>query len=54
MPDLFYYGSGVKSPEYDTFDFTGFYENRQQIIDEWTKEKTIQFIQQRLDEKIQV
>jgi hypothetical protein len=54
MPELFYYGSGAKSPEYDSFDFTGYNEQKQTIIDERSKEKAYQYITQRLDEKIQV
>ena len=53
-PELFYYGTGIKSPEYDTFDFTGYEESRQQIIDEWSREKTLPFIVEKLKEKIQV
>ncbi|MDR2189708.1 MAG: hypothetical protein LBP53_00475 [Candidatus Peribacteria bacterium] len=53
-PQLFYYGSGVKSPEYDTFDFSGFDEKRIQIISGFTETKAMELITQRLTEKIQI
>ena len=53
-PDFFYYGSGIKSPEYDTFDFSGFEEQKTNIIETWTKEQTLELIEKKLEEKIQV
>ena len=54
LPDLFYYGSGVRSPAYDTFDFTGFDERRIQIISGFTQDKAFDIISTRLDQRIQI
>ncbi|MDR2416482.1 MAG: hypothetical protein LBD75_08040 [Candidatus Peribacteria bacterium] len=54
MPQLFYYGSGIQSPEYDTFDFSGFETRTLQIISGFTKEKAQELITIRLHEKIQI
>jgi cell division protein FtsI/penicillin-binding protein 2 len=54
MPQLFYYGSGMKSPEYDTFDFSGFETRTLQIISGFTEEKAQELITNRLNEKIQI
>lgn len=51
-PDLFYYGSGVKSPEYETFDFTGYNENFNKIVENFTQDQAFSLIEKRLDEKI--
>lgn len=52
-PELFYFGSGLKSPEYNTFDFAAFEESRQNTIANFTEEKAKELISQRLKEKIQ-
>jgi hypothetical protein len=54
MPQLFYYGSGMRSSEYDTFDFSGFEERRVQIISGFTQDKAYELITTRLNEKIQI
>lgn len=54
MPELFYYGSGMMSPEYTTFDFTGFEERRIQIISGFTEERAKDLIAERLEKKIQI
>ncbi|MDR2541368.1 MAG: hypothetical protein LBD11_06525 [Candidatus Peribacteria bacterium] len=54
MPQLFYYGAGVQSPEYDTFDFTGFTEKRLQVISGFTETRALDIISERLQEKIQI
>ncbi|MDR0607194.1 MAG: hypothetical protein LBG52_02320 [Candidatus Peribacteria bacterium] len=54
MPQLFYYGAGLKSPEYDTFDFTGYEEKRLQTISGFTETKALDIISTRLQEKIQI
>lgn len=54
QPELFYFGSWQASPEYDTFDFTGYQTNYQNIIDQFTKEKALQYIINKLEQKIQI
>ncbi|MDR3168914.1 MAG: hypothetical protein LBU27_04060 [Candidatus Peribacteria bacterium] len=54
MPQLFYYGAGLKSPQYDTFDFTGFEEKKLQTISGFTETKALDIISSRLQEKIQI
>ncbi|MDR0650891.1 MAG: hypothetical protein LBG59_05895 [Candidatus Peribacteria bacterium] len=54
MPQLFYYGSGIKSPEYDTFDFSGFEMRKSQIISGFSETKAQELITIRLHEKIQI
>lgn len=54
QPELFYLGNGAMSPEYENFDFTGYHENYQSILAQFTKEKAYQLIKQRLDEKIKI
>ena len=53
-PDLFYYGNGSASPEYDTFDFSGYNAQYQQVLSGFTKDKAIALIVERLNEKIQI
>jgi hypothetical protein len=54
MPELFYYGSGLRSPEYDTFDFTGFEDRRSSVISGFTESRAKDLIATRLEEKIQI
>jgi hypothetical protein len=54
MPNFFYYGSDVRSPEYDTFDFEGFEERNEQIIAGFTQERAMDIISARLDTRIQI
>jgi hypothetical protein len=54
MPNLFYYGSGVLSPEYTTFDFTGFEERKLQIISGFTEHQAKDIITTKLNEKIKI
>jgi cell division protein FtsI/penicillin-binding protein 2 len=54
MPQLFYYGSGLYSPEYDTFDFSGFEARALQIISGFTEARAYDIITERLNEKIQI
>jgi hypothetical protein len=44
----------LRSPEYDTFDFTGFEEKRLQVISGFTETKALEVISERLQEKIQI
>ena len=53
-PDLFYYGHGIKSPEYETFDFTGYNEAFNKAVDEFTESRAMELITARLNEKVQV
>lgn len=53
-PDLFYFGGGVRSPEYETFDFTGYQENFDRVVQQFTKQKAMELISARLDQKIQI
>lgn len=53
-PDLFYYWEWIKSPEYDTFDFTWYNEEYNRVVDEFTESKAMELITTRLNEKIQV
>jgi len=53
-PDLFYYGNGSASPEYDTFDFSWYNAQYQQVLSGFTKDKAIALIVERLNEKIQI
>lgn len=53
-PELFYYGSGIKSAEYNSFDFAGFEERKQAIITWFSIDKAKQLISDRLQEKIQI
>jgi hypothetical protein len=53
-PDLFYYGHGIKSPEYETFDFTGYNEAFNKAVDEFTESRAMELITTRLNEKVQV
>ena len=52
-PDLFYYGQWIRSPEYDTFDFTGYNEAFNQAVNEFTESRAMELITARLNEKIQ-
>ena len=54
MPNLFYYGSGISSPEYETFDFAGFEERKLQIISGFTEQRAMDIITAKLDEKIKI
>lgn len=53
-PDLFYFGSWEKSPAYTTFDLTGYNENFEKTIMEFTEQKAKELITTRLNEKIQI
>ena len=60
-PEIFYYGKEydaewneipVISDEYSTFDYQDFYERKQKAIEEFTEEKAMEIITNRLNEKI--
>ena len=60
-PEIFYYGKEydaewnefpIISDEYSTFDYENFYEQKQKIIDEFSKDKAMELITNRLNEKI--
>lgn len=53
-PDLFYFWQGARSPEYETFDFTGYQENFNSVVEHFTKQKAMELIKARLDQKIQI
>ena len=62
-PEIFYFGkqydaewneSPVISEKYSTFDYGAYYEEKQRIIDEFTKEEALKIISDRLDEKIKI
>ena len=53
-PDLFYYGKWIRSPEYDTFDFTGYNDAFNKAVDEFTESRAMELITTRLNEKIQI
>lgn len=53
-PDLFYLWEGIRSPEYETFDFTGYQENFDRTVEQFTKQKAMELITTRLNEKIQI
>ncbi len=60
-PEIFYFWKEydaewneipVISPEYSTFDYDAFYAEKQKTIEEFSKEKAMEIIKKRLDEKI--
>ena len=60
-PEIFYYGKeydaewneiSVISDEYSTFDYQDYYERKQKAIEEFTEEKAMEIITNRLNEKI--
>lgn len=53
-PDLFYFGSGEKSPAYQTFDLTGYTENFEKTVAQFTEQRAKELITTRLNEKIQI
>ena len=53
-PDLFYYGQWIRSSEYDTFDFTGFNDQYNRVVEEFSENKAMELIKQRLNDKIQI
>ena len=53
-PDLFYFGQGIKSPEYNTFDFTWYNDQYNRVVEEFTEQKAMELIKTRLDTKIQI
>lgn len=62
-PEIFYYGKEydaewnpypIISQEYSTFDYDSFYNNKQNVINEFTKEKAMDIISNRLNEKIKI
>jgi len=54
LPNLFYYGAGVSSPEYETFDFAAHEERQQQTISSFSEQRALDLIAERLDKKIQI
>jgi hypothetical protein len=44
----------LRSPEYETFDFTGYQENFDSVVEQFTKQKAMELIKARLDQKIQI
>lgn len=54
QPELFYYGSGELSPAYESFDFTGYQEHFDKVVQQFTQEQAMQLIMKRLDEKIKI
>lgn len=54
QPELFYFWSGIRSPEYETFDFTGYQEQFDKVVEQFTKKKAMELITTRLDGKIQI
>jgi len=44
----------IISPEYSTFDYDAYNEKRQVVIDEFTKEKAMEIITDRLNDKIKM
>lgn len=54
LPQLFYYWSGFRSPEYDTFDFAAYDALKAEVISWFTRQKAESLISQRLEEKIQI
>ncbi|MCF7834635.1 penicillin-binding protein 2 [Candidatus Gracilibacteria bacterium] len=53
-PEFFYYGSGIISTGYFTYDRTGYYNQYSQILSGFTKDIAISLIKSRLDQKIQI
>ena len=62
-PEIFYYWKEydaewnehlVVSDEYSTFDYDDFYNRKQQVIDEFTKDNAMEIIANRLNEKIKI
>ncbi len=53
-PDLFYFWSGEKSPAYASFDLTGYNEQFEKVVQQFTQQKAMELITTRLNEKIQV
>lgn len=53
-PELFYFGSGMASSEYETFKFEEYEQNYQNIIQQFTKEKALSHITNKLDQKIKI
>jgi hypothetical protein len=44
----------IISQEYSTFDFNAYNERRQKVIDEFSKDKAMEIIKNRLEEKIKI
>lgn len=53
-PELFYYGSGEKSPSYASFDLTGYTELFERSVEQVSKARAMELITTRLNEKIQI
>ena len=62
-PEIFYYGKTydaewnaipIVSQEYSTFNYDEFYERKQKIIDDFSKENAMNIITDRLNEKIKI
>jgi len=58
-PDLFYFGrqedwTPIRSESYNSFDFTGYNEIYNKIVDEFTEARAMELINTRLNEKIQI
>ncbi|HRX64037.1 MAG TPA: penicillin-binding protein 2 [Candidatus Absconditabacterales bacterium] len=53
-PDFFYMGSGIVSDGYYTFDWTGYYEQRENIITNFTTGVAENLIKNGLDKRIEV
>jgi hypothetical protein len=62
-PEIFYYGkeydaegnaTPIISQEYSTFNYDEFYERKQRIIDDFSKQEAMNIIINRLNEKIRI
>lgn len=53
-PELFYFGSGNASAEYETFNFEEYEQNYQKIVNDFSASRALEYIKQRLDQKIKI
>ena len=53
-PELFYFWSGMESPEYQSFNFEEYEKNFGKTVDQFTKEKAFELIKTKLDQKIKI
>jgi hypothetical protein len=53
-PDFYYYGSGIVTPTWKTFDRTGYNTQYNAVVENFTTGAAYQLIQSRLDQRIQI
>jgi len=53
-PEFFYFGSGIISEDYENYDWTGFWEQYDATVANFTTGTALSLIKQRLDERIYI